>query len=150
MLPIKTIKDGESTTKIIVEDVYKTINAVYEALDKCYNNSSDILDSVHRQYTNDEGETYEGELIVTAGISEPCHGDVYDEEIGNEIAFRKAKVKSNLRKNRILKRIVDELCTCIKTTLNEAEKSYKYLNMDIKALRKYNPDYLKDFKVDDE
>lgn len=150
MLPIKTIKDGESTTKIIVEDVYKTINAVYEALDKCYNNSSNILDSVHRQYTNDEGETYEGELIVTAGISEPCHGDVYDEEIGNEIAFRKAKVKANLRKNRILKRIVDELCTCIKTTLNEAEKSYKYLNMDIKALRKYNPDYLKDFKVDDE
>lgn len=150
MLPIKTIKNGESTTKIIVEDVYKTVNAVYEALDKCYNNSSNILDSVHRQYTNDEGETYEGELIVTAGISEPCHGDVYDEEIGNEIAFRKAKVKANLRKNRILKRIVNELCTCIKTTLNEAEKTYKYLNMDIKALRKYNPDYLKDFELDDE
>ncbi len=95
-LPIETSREGDKITKVCVEDIYKVVNRVVEALDKAYNNSIDIIDSIHKDYND-----YEGELIIGTGVSQPCHGDVFYESIGNDIAFMKAKLNANIKKHNI-------------------------------------------------
>ena len=41
-LPIETTREGNKITKVCVEDVYKIINRVLDALDDTYNNSIEI------------------------------------------------------------------------------------------------------------
>lgn len=104
MLPVKTIKQGETTIKIVVDDFYKTLNRVIDGLNNLVDSSNNIIDSVHKEY-----EDYEGELIIGRGVSQPCNGDKYDEALGSEIAFRKAKINGNLKKCRIIERLLTKL-----------------------------------------
>lgn len=136
-LPIKTIKKGEKTTKVCVEDIYKMLNRIIDSMDKTYNNSIDIINSVNKTY-----DKYTGELIIGTGVSQPCNGDVYDEEIGNNIAFMKAKLNANLKKRNILYRIWNEYTKIFDTLNKELIKIDNYVDMDIKNIRKYNPEYL--------
>ena len=46
-LPIETTREGDKITKVCVEDVYKIINRIQDAMDKSYNNSIDIIESVN-------------------------------------------------------------------------------------------------------
>ena len=138
-MPIETVRDGNKITKVCVEDVYKLLNRVQEALVKGYNDSIDIIDSVHKEING-----YEGELIVGTGISQPCLTDAFDEEIGNNIAFMKAKLNANLKKYNILYRIYDKNVDLLGKLADEIIKIEQLINMDIEGVRKYNPEYLID------
>lgn len=138
-LPIKTIKDGNKITKICVEDVYKIINRLQKSMDEAYNNSIEIINSIHK-----EVDDYEGELIIGTGISQPAITDAYDEEIGMNIAFMKAKLNANLKKSNFLRRIWNEYVKVLSTIDSESQKIATYIDMDLMGIRKHNPDYLID------
>ena len=142
-MPIKTTKNGEKIAKICVEDVYKIINRIYESIDKSYNESTSILDSVHKQYGD-----YEGELIVGTGISEPCPPDKFDEKIGNDIAFMKAKLNANIKKHNLLTKVWNSYEKVLYDIDTELIKIDSYIKMDLDNLRKYNPSYLEDLEYD--
>ena len=130
MLPVKTIKQGETTIKIVVDDFYKTLNRVIDGLNNLVDSSNNIIDSVHKEY-----EDYEGELIIGRGVSQPCNGDKYDEALGSEIAFRKAKINGNLKKCRIIERLLAELWKY------EVVLSEELTNLDTQLLE--DTDYMK-------
>lgn len=130
MLPVKTIKQGETTIKIVVDDFYKTLNRVIDGLNNLVDSSNNIIDSVHKEY-----EDYEGELIIGRGVSQPCNGDKYDEALGSEIAFRKAKINGNLKKCRIIERLLAELWKY------EVVLSEELTNLDTQLLE--DSDYMK-------
>lgn len=137
-LPIETIRDGYKTTKVCVEDVYKMVNRTQEALDTAYENVREILDSIHKEYNG-----YEGELIIGTGISQPCLKDAYDEEIGDNIAFMKAKLNANLKKYKILRRILKELAVASMSIIaNDIITTLINIDRDLKGIRYYNNDYL--------
>ena len=138
-MPIETVREGNKITKVCVEDVYRLLNRVQEALIKGYNDSIDIIDSVHKEVNGCEGE-----LIVGTGISQPCLTDAFDEEIGNNIAFMKAKLNANIKKYNILCRIYDKNADFLEKLENEIIKIEDLMYMDIEGVRKYNPDYLID------
>lgn len=145
-MPIATTREGNKITKVCVEDVYKMINRVQEAMDKAHNNSVDILDSIHKEVNG-----YEGELIVGTGVSQPCLTDAFDEEIGNNIAFMKAKLNANLKKRNLLYRIFNQYVDVLTSIDEEIDKIDEYINLDLNGVRKHNPEYLIDkFPVNDE
>lgn len=137
-LPIKTFREGNKITKICVEDIYKILNRVLEQMDKSYNNSIDFIDSIEK-----EVDDYEGSLIVGTGISQPCMTDAFDEEIGENIAFMKAKLNANLKKRNLLLKIYFQYVKLLDTINTELNKIEKYIDLDIKGIRLHNPDYLK-------
>lgn len=136
-LPIKTIKEGDKITKICVEDIYKVLNRVMDSLNRSYDKSIDIIDSVFKDY-----EDSEGELIIGTGVSQPCGGDVFDETIGNEIAFRKAKLNANIKKHALLVRIFKQWFKAFDQLDEELNKIDIFISKDLKGIRKYNPEYL--------
>lgn len=142
-IPIKTIKNGEKTTKICIEDVYKMINRLSDSIDRNYQKIEDILDSVEKELEQDDGSIITGSIIVGTGTSQPCDGDQYDEELGSRIAFMKSKLNANLKKHNLIKRI---LCLLKKTKTDvswELTKVDRIIIKDLNNLRKYNPQYLK-------
>lgn len=140
-LPIKTTREGNKITKQCVEDVYKMINRIIEPMDKAYNNSVDIIDSVHKQV-----DDYEGELIVGTGVSQPCMTDAFDEEIGNNIAFMKAKLNANIKKRNVLIKIWNEYNKFMDSLEKDICKIDDFIKLDLEGIRKHNPDYLTDIE----
>lgn len=138
-LPIETTREGNKITKVCVEDVYKMLNRIIEAMDKAHNNAIDIIDSIHKEYGD-----YEGSLIIGTGISQPCMTDAFDEEIGNNIAFMKAKLNANLKKMNIIRRVWNEYGNVLKTLDKESQKIAEYVVKDVEGVRLYNPEYLMD------
>lgn len=136
-LPIETTREGNKITKVCVEDVYKIVNRIIEAMDKAYNNSTDILDSIHKQVNG-----FEGELIVGTGISQPCLTDAFDEEIGNNIAFMKMKLNANIKKRNFIVRVWNEYVRVLNSLDDELKKIEENIDMDIEGIRLHNPDYL--------
>lgn len=143
-LPIETTREGDKITKVCVEDVYKMINKIYDAMNKSYNESEEILESVKKKYWTDSNVYYDGYLIVGTGVSQPCNDDVFDEETGMNIAFMKAKLNANIKKHNVLRRIYNSYINTIVVIGTELDKISEYINMDIDNIREYNPDYLKD------
>lgn len=144
-LPIETTREGDKITKVCVEDIYKIVNRVYDSMNKAYNNSVDILEEIKKKYWSDveDNTYYDGYLIIGNGISQPCGDDEFDEEIGNDIAFMKAKLNANIKKYNALRRVHNNYVKCMEGIDTEIEKIIKYIEMDIKGIRKYNPDYLR-------
>lgn len=140
-MPIKTTRDGNKITKICVEDIYKIINRVQDSMDKAHNNSVDIINDIHKDY-----DDYEGELIIGTGISQPCAGDIFNEETGNNIAFMKAKLNANIKKYNFLNRIYKEYVNVLVSIDEELEKIVKYIDYDLYGIRQHNPEYLKDLE----
>ena len=138
-MPIETTRDGNKITKVCVEDVYKMINRVQEAMNKAYNNSVDILDSIHKEVNG-----YEGELIIGTGVSQPCLTDAFDEEIGNNIAFMKAKLNANMKKRNLLYRVYNQYISVLEAIDVELEKIDEYIDLDLEGVRNHNPEYLID------
>lgn len=138
-MPIKTVREGNKITKVCVEDIYKLINRVQDSMDRAYNNSIDIIESIHK-----EVDGYEGELIVGTGVSQPCLTDSFDEEIGMNIAFMKSKLNANLKKKNILLRIRKEFLQSVNSIDDEIKKIQEYIDFDLSGVRKHNPEYLTD------
>ena len=136
MLPVKTIKQGETTVKVVVDDFYKTLNRVIDGLNNLVDNSNNIIDSVHKEYGD-----YEGELIIGRGVSQPCNGDKYDEALGSEIAFRKAKINGNLKKIRIIERLLTKLWKYEFILSEELTNLDTQLLEDSNYMKQVNPDF---------
>ena len=137
MLPLKTTREGDQITKVCVEDVYKISNRVLEGITNCYNNIIDIVDSIHKEY-----DGYEGKLIIGTGVSKPCADDKFDEKIGNELAFRKAKLNANLKIDKILRRITNEYIKGLGSLSEDIWKVNSHIDSDLLAIREHNPEYL--------
>lgn len=136
-MPIETTREGDKITKVCVEDVYKIINRVLTTMDKAYNKSTDIVDTVWKEYGD-----YEGQLIIGTGISQPCLTDEFDEEIGNNIAFMKAKLNANIKKHNLLVRIFNAWGDAMDSIDEEISKVDDYIKMDLDGIRRHNPEYL--------
>lgn len=142
-LPIETTRDGNKITKVCVEDVYKIMNRVIEAMDKAHNNSVDIINSVDKKYVSNDDSEYFGSLIIGKGVSQPCLTDAFDEEIGNDIAFMKAKLNANIKKHNLLIRVWNEFYNLLDVIDVDLAKIDNYIYDDLMRLRQYNPEYLK-------
>ena len=136
-MPIETTREGDRITKVCVEDVYKIINRVLATMDKAYNKSTDIVDTVWKEYGD-----YEGQLIIGTGVSQPCLTDAFDEEIGNNIAFMKAKLNANIKKHNLLVRIFNAWGDAMDSIDEEISKVDDYIKMDLDGIRRHNPEYL--------
>ena len=147
-LPITTKREGDKITKVCVEDIYKILNRIQNAIVKAHDNSIDIINSVNKEVFNEkDNTTYKGELIVGTGVSQPCLNDIFDEEIGNNIAFMKAKLNANIKKHNILCRVYNELFAAIEVIDNDLYKVDDFIRNDLYLLRAYNNDYLKGIEV---
>ena len=141
-LPIETTRDGNKITKVCVEDVYKIMNRVIEAMDKAHNNSVDIINSVDKKYVSNDDSEYFGSLVIGRGVSQPCLTDAFDEEIGNDIAFMKAKLNANIKKHNLLTRVWNEFDKLLDIIDVDLAKIDDYICDDLMRLRQYNPEYL--------
>lgn len=140
--PIKTIREGNKITKVCIEDFYKMMNRIADAENRSAEKWNEIWDSVDVEETTVDGEEVKGCFVVGTGISQPNIKDVFDEEIGNNIAFMKAKLNANFKKRNVLRKLWDAAMITIDTIDEEYNKIDKLIAMDLEGLRKYNPEYL--------
>lgn len=136
-MPIQTIREGNKITKTCVEDVYKMVNRIQDAMNKAYNGSVDIIDSLQKDEYGDNCA-----VVFGTGISQPCLSDAFDEEIGNNIAFMKMKLNANIKKAKILKRILNQYDKLYDSILEEVDKIDELIEFDLEGIRRHNPDYL--------
>ena len=132
-VPIQTVREGNKITKICVEDYYKMINRIGEAENRSAEKWNEIWDSMGEDNTC---------IIVGTGISQPCLTDSFDEEIGNNIAFMKAKLNANMKKRNVLRKLWNAAMITIDAIDEEWEKIDNMIAFDLKGLRRYNVDYL--------
>ena len=142
-LPIETIHDGEKTTKICVEDMYKAVTRVVNAYNKFveYAYSALTYDCIKDVDTESNG-TWTGCLVVGRGVSQPCHEDVYDEQVGNNIAFMKAKLNANIKKWNFFVKLWNQNVKFSDALDTEIKKIENNIKLDLEGVRNYNPDYL--------
>ena len=135
--PIETVREGNKITKTCVEDVYKMVNRVQNAMDKAYNSSIDIINSLnHEEYGEDTS------IVFGKGISQPCMGDAFDEEIGNNIAFMKMKLNANIKKHNFLVKIYNKYSDLLDSLDKEIIDIEYYIERDLNGVRAHNPNYL--------
>lgn len=137
-LPITTVREGNKITKVCVEDVYKMLNRIIEK----QNVTADLLESLHKTVETEEGALVPGEFIIGTGTSQPCLTDAFDEEIGSNIAFMKAKLNANLKKYRFLGKVWNSLIKTLDTVDDEFDRVSEMILMDLDGVRKHNPEYL--------
>lgn len=137
-LPIKTVREGNKITKVCVEDVYKMLNRIIEK----QNITADLLESLHKTVETTDGALVPGEFIIGTGISQPCLTDAFDEEIGSNIAFMKAKLNANLKKYHFLTKVWNSLIKTLDAVDDEFDRVSEMILMDLEGVRKHNPDYL--------
>lgn len=100
--------DGQKTNVNLVDDFYKDINRVQESMDNVYNEIQEICDSVHKSVVLGN-ESIEGELITGTAEVEPRGKDIYDKDLGKQIAFKKAKINALSKKIRFYFKIINKL-----------------------------------------
>ena len=153
--PIETTRDGNKITKVCVEDIYKVINRVQDGMNRAFNNTVDIIDSVHKDVKAPEGtvdedgnpvEFFEGELIIGTGISQPCLTDAFDEEIGNNIAFMKMKLNANIKKHNLLCKVYNAWFKQLDVINQELNKIDLSILRDLQGVRMHNESYLEDIE----
>lgn len=123
--------------KVITDDISKLADKVVGAYFEGYNKiAHEFL-----YYLDPE----DGHVKITGkGCSEVCRNDVFNAEIGNEIAFRKAKLYTNIKKYNLLHNVWSNLMKTVDVIMEEQQKLEKYIAQDILAIRKYNSDYWSD------
>ena len=131
--PIQTIREGNKITKICVEDYYKMINRIAVAEDRSAEKWNEIWESMGEDDTC---------VIIGTGISQPCLTDAFDEEIGNNIAFMKAKLNANMKKRNVLRKLWEAAMITIDAIDEEWNKIDNMIAFDLNGLRKYNTEYL--------
>ena len=140
-MPIETYRKGDKITKICVEDINKMVERIGDAVNKAKMKSDIILDESFKQR---RGEL--GYFIIGTGRSTPCMTDAFDEEIGNSIAFMKAKLNANIKKHNLLCRVYNEFVKCLDTIDEDLSKIDEYIVRDLEGIRMYNPNYLSDIE----
>lgn len=141
-MPIKTVREGNKITKVCVEDYYKMINRIGQAEQRSSELWNKIWKDMDVEVIDDDGNVVEGCLIVGTGVSQPNIQDAFDEKIGNNIAFMKAKLNANMKKRRILEKLFDASMITIDAIIEELDKVNKLISMDLEGIRNYNPSYL--------
>ena len=131
--PIQTIREGNKITKICVEDYYKMINRIADAENRSAEKWNEIWESMGEDDTC---------VIIGTGISQPCLTDAFDEEIGNNIAFMKAKLNANMKKRNVLRKLWEAAMITIDAIDEEWNKIDNMIAFDLNGLRKYNTEYL--------
>jgi hypothetical protein len=106
------------------------------------NVTADLLESLHKTVETTDGALVPGEFIVGTGISQPCLTDAFDEEIGSNIAFMKAKLNANLKKYRFLDKVWNSLIKTLDAVDDEFHRVSEMILMDLEGVRKHNPEYL--------
>ena len=140
-LPIETTREGNKITKVCVEDIYKMLNRICDPLQK----TVDLTDEAFKEIKDANGDDVEGHFIIGTGVSQPSIGDAFDEEIGNNIAFMKAKLNANLKKRNLIGRIWKQLYETFVVTEEELDHLDALIQMDINGVRNYNPEYMSDY-----
>lgn len=131
--PIQTTREGNKITKVCVEDYYKMINRIAKAEERSAEKWNEIWDSMGEENTC---------VLIGTGISQPNIQDAFDEEIGNNIAFMKAKLNANFKKRNILLKLWNAAMITIDAIDEEMDKIDNLIALDLNGLRKYNPEYL--------
>ena len=132
--PITTVRDGNKITKTCVEDIYKMINRIGAAEDRSAEKWNEIWNSLGEDDTC---------TVIGTGISQPCLTDAFDEEIGNNVAFIKAKLNANFKKRNILRRFWNAAMITIDAIEDEMYKIDNLIAFDLDNMRlNYNSDYL--------
>lgn len=140
--PIQTIREGNKITKICVEDFYKMLNRICDEDIRGNEEFEEIWDSLDVEVLNRDGEKGIGCLVVGKGISQPNIQDAFDEEIGNNIAFMKAKLNANMKKRNILFKLWKAKSIVVNAIEREIYNLDSKIAFDLDGLREYNPDYL--------
>lgn len=138
-LPIETTQEGTKITKVCVEDVYKVSNRILEKID----NVIEKIDSIHKDYQTPNGTVVTGELVIGKGVSQPCITDAFDEEIGNNLSFMKAKFNASCKKLRWLKKILNSVYDLEDAIGTEIDNIGYFYDLDLHGIRRYNPDFRK-------
>lgn len=140
--PIQTKREGNKITKICVEDIYKIINRIGAAEERSSEEWNKIMDEIEKEVPNARGEIGKGCLVIGTGVSQPNIKDAFDEEIGNTIAFMKAKLNANMKKRNILFRLHNAAFITLDAIDSEIAKIDGKIALDLANLREHNPDYL--------
>jgi len=140
--PIQTIREGNKITKVCVEDFYKMMNRIGAAQERSTEKWNEIWDSTEKIRQGVTGEPIQGCLVVGTGISQPNIKDAFDEKIGNNIAFMKAKLNANMKKRNILFKLYNAEQITLAAIDEEIDKIDNMIAFDLENLRQYNPDYL--------
>ena len=146
-MPIETSRNNDTITKVCVEDVSRILSRVQTSINKANNDVKKLFKSVRKRYTSSFQDS-EGYLVIGRGYSQPCHGDQFDEKIGNNIAFMKAKLNANFKKRSLLISTYNKYIDVLDSIDEELEKIESYILMDLDNLREYNPEYLKDIEYE--
>lgn len=144
-MPIETSHDGEKITKVCVEDVSKILSRVQTAINKANREVKKLFKDTRKRYTSSIQDS-EGYLIIGRGVSQPCNGDEYDETVGNNISFMKAKLNANFKKRNLLIKAYNRFIPILDAIDEEIDKIDSNILMDLDGIREYNPDYLKDIE----
>lgn len=125
-----TVNEGEKTIKVCTEDISKILERVSKSILNAVIASAGMVEKVK------DGK------IIGVGRSVPCLGDAYDEEIGNNIAFMKAKLNANIKKHNLLCKIYNEYVNVLDKINEDLNKVDFYIKLDLNGVRQHNPDYL--------
>ena len=134
MYPIKTYTSGKTTIKICTEDIHKLINGIAGA---CYKAAGEIFEKLE-SYKAENGDY----IVESIGIATPTQDDQFDQNIGNEIAFRKVKLSANLKKARLLIKCIKSLEQAVQVCKDKLDKVTEYIKKDTEALRTYNDEFI--------
>ena len=138
-LPIETYREGNQITKVCVEDVHRMVNRIQEGMNRTFNKTVDVMDSLEDlEYGKDSA------VIMGKGISQPCLTDAFDEEIGSNIAFMKMKLNINIKKHKFLSRALKAWLSMIPVFEEEFMRVEPKIHMDLEGIRRHNPNYLMD------
>ena len=140
--PIQTMREGNKITKICVEDIYKIINRIGAAEERSCEKWNQIMNEIEKDVPNANGEIGTGCLIVGTGTSQPNIKDAFDEKIGNNIAFMKAKLNANMKKRNVLLKLYEATMITIDAIDEEWNKIDNMIALDLYGIRKYNAEYL--------
>ena len=135
--PIETYRKGNKITKVCVEDIYKMLDKITDVVDRSYNKVLEIFADVNKNYRG-----FSGYYIIGTGRSKPCLNDAFDEEIGNTIAFMKAKLNANIKKHNVLCKAYNEVLTALEYIDEELAKVDDYIVKDLEGIRLHNSSYL--------
>jgi hypothetical protein len=145
-LPIRTSREGNKITKVCVEDIYKMINRIGAAEERSAKEWNEIWESLDKDVEDVDGNVVNGCLVIGTGVSQPNIKDAFDETVGNNIAFMKAKLNANFKKRSLLISTYNKYIDVLNSIDEELEKIEALILMDLDNLREYNPEYLKDIE----
>ena len=132
MYPIKTFVKDNTVVKVCVEDAHRLINAVHLIAKDAYSKTLDLVGGFY-------SDKYDGYYIETKGKAVCGNDDNFDEEIGNEIAFRKMKIAANIRKVHLIRGAIRVLESQIKQLYVLLDKFERFIEKDSEALKAHNP-----------